>query len=100
MWKKKDSAGNPVSVATVTMAGIKWNVDHGSNGANKVFSFLTENGKSLQTFSGDIVVFLKYLTSSQGLASSQYLVSAGAGTEATSGSNCKFTVSGYSLVIT
>lgn len=95
-----DAQGNPVPIATVTLAGIKWNLYKGSNGVNVVFSFLRENRQFLYEFNEDIVEFVKYLTANQGLPSSQYLISSGAGTEASSGSNAKFTVSGYSLVIT
>ncbi len=67
---------------------------------NVVFSFLPANGATINSFSGDVVDFVKYLTSSQGLPATQYLISAGAGTEPTAGTGAKFTVSSYSLVIT
>lgn len=87
-------------MATVTLAGESWILYKGTNGVNVVFSFLRANGQALNSFNADIVEFVKYLTSNQGLPGSQYLISAGAGTEPTSGSNAKLTVSGYSLVIT
>lgn len=92
--------GNPVPVATVTLAGRSWKLYKGSNGVNQVFSFLPADGKTISSFSGDIVEFVKYLTSNQGLPTSQYLISSGAGTEPTEGSNAKFTTTSYSLVIT
>ncbi|PIA92914.1 Endoglucanase cel12C [Cercospora beticola] len=92
--------GNPVPIATVTLAGKSWKLYKGSNGVNQVFSFLPADGKIISSFSGDIVEFVKYLTSKQGLPTSQYLISSGAGTEPTEGSNAKFTTSSYSLVIT
>ncbi|CAK4034298.1 Endoglucanase cel12C [Lecanosticta acicola] len=94
-----DSSGSPVPVATVTLAGYSWKLYKGSNGVNEVYSFLPATGSIITIFSGDIKTFISYLTSNQGLSSSQYLISAGAGSEPTSGSGAKFTVSGYSLVI-
>ncbi|KAM3420685.1 hypothetical protein BST61_g3939 [Cercospora zeina] len=94
------SDGKPVPIATVTLAGRSWKLYKGSNGVNQVFSFLPANGSNIDNFSGDIVEFVKYLTSKQGLPSSQYLISSGAGTEPTSGKDAKFTTSSYSLVIT
>lgn len=94
-----DASGKPTPVATVTLAGYSWKLYKGSNGVNEVYSFLPASGSTISSFSGDLKVFISYLTSNQGLSSSQYLISAGAGTEPTSGSGAKFTVSGYSLVI-
>lgn len=62
-----------------------------------VFSFLPSDGKSITSFKGDINVFLKYLTQSQGVAASQYLKSVGAGTEPTMGQNAVFTTSAYTV---
>jgi xyloglucan-specific endo-beta-1,4-glucanase len=92
------SDGKPTAVATVTIAGHSWNLYSGSNGANNVFSFLPTSGQ-ITSFSGDVKAFFTYLTSNGYLSSSQYLTSVGAGTEPTTGSNAKFTVSGYSMVI-
>ncbi|KZV98399.1 concanavalin A-like lectin/glucanase [Exidia glandulosa HHB12029] len=80
-----DSSGNPVPVATsVSLAGKTWNLYYGSNGSNYVYSFLPTSG-TVTNFSGDINLFLKYLTANQTLAASQYLVTAQSGTEATTG---------------
>ncbi|TFK37098.1 concanavalin A-like lectin/glucanase [Crucibulum laeve] len=82
-----NSDGTPKPVASnVSLAGHSWNVYSGSNGANNVFSFLPSNGAAVTSFSGDLNTFLKYLTSSQGVSTSQYLKTAQGGTEATSGS--------------
>ncbi|PPQ72206.1 hypothetical protein CVT24_002363 [Panaeolus cyanescens] len=81
-----NSNGTPKPVASnVSLAGVSWNVYSGSNGANNVYSFLPANGGSVTSFSGDLNLFLKYLTSNQGVSSSQYIKTAQAGTEATSG---------------
>ena len=99
------SDGNPVPVASdLSIAGHSWNLYSGSNGANAVFSFLPTSG-TITSFSGDLKDFFdvsgsyggfrdgrliwhwtQYLTENEGLSSSQYLVTAQAGTEATSGS--------------
>ncbi|KAF8994044.1 concanavalin A-like lectin/glucanase [Cyathus striatus] len=79
--------GTPKAVASsVSLAGHSWNLYVGSNGANKVYSFLPSNGAAIKSFSGDLNLFLKYLTSKQGVSASQYLKTAQGGSEATSGS--------------
>ncbi|KAF8994059.1 glycoside hydrolase family 12 protein [Cyathus striatus] len=94
-----NSDGTPKAVASsISLAGHTWNLYTGSNGANNVYSFLPSNGASITSFSGDLNVFLKYLTSSQGVSTSQYLNTAQGGTEATSGS-ATLTNSAFSLVI-
>lgn len=93
-----DAQGSPVPVAkSVSLAGHTWNVYSGSNGANNVFSFLPTSG-TITSFSGDLKVFLTWLTQNQGLSTSQFLVTAQAGTEPTSGS-ATLTTSAYSLAI-
>ncbi|KAF4566274.1 hypothetical protein EYR36_011690 [Pleurotus pulmonarius] len=94
-----NSDGTPRPTASnVSIAGHTWNLYFGSNGANNVYSFLPTNNAVITNFSGDINAFLKFLTSSQGVSSSQYLKTAQAGTEPTSGS-ATLTTSAYSLVI-
>ncbi|KAJ7596051.1 glycoside hydrolase family 12 protein [Mycena floridula] len=94
-----NSAGQPVPVASnIALAGQTWNLYSGSNGVNQVFSFLPANGGSITSFSGDIKTFINYLTANRGLSTSQFLTTAEAGTEATSGS-ATLTTSAYSLVI-
>jgi len=92
------SNGTPKALATnLSIAGHTWNLYSGSNGSNKVFSFLP-TGSAITSFSADINLFLKYLTANQGVSTSQYLKTAQAGTEATSGS-ATLTTSAYSIVI-
>ncbi|KAF9465916.1 glycoside hydrolase family 12 protein [Collybia nuda] len=94
-----NSDGTPKPKASnVSLAGHTWNVYFGSNGANNVWSFLPSNGAAITSFSGDLNAFLKYLTSSQGVSSSQYIKTAQGGTEATTGT-ATLTTSAYSLVI-
>ncbi|TCD69577.1 hypothetical protein EIP91_006999 [Steccherinum ochraceum] len=93
-----NSDGTPQPVASnINIAGHAWNLYSGSNGANNVFSFLPTSG-TITSFSGDIVQFLNYLTQHEGVSTSQYLVTAQAGTEPTTGS-ATLTTSAYSLVI-
>ncbi|KAF7358580.1 Glycoside hydrolase family 12 protein [Mycena sanguinolenta] len=80
------SSGQPVPVASsVSLGGHTWNLYFGSNGANNVYSFLPTSG-TVPSFNSDIKLFLNYLTTNQGLSSSQYLTTLQGGTEATSGS--------------
>ncbi|KAG6819882.1 hypothetical protein H0H93_007761 [Arthromyces matolae] len=85
------SSGQPSPIASsVSIAGHTWNLYFGSNGSNNVYSFLPTSG-TVTSFSGDINLFIKYLTSNQGLSSSQYLTTLEAGTEATSGTSVTLT---------
>ncbi|KAJ3562944.1 hypothetical protein NP233_g9265 [Leucocoprinus birnbaumii] len=93
-----NSDGTPKPVASnINLAGHTWNLYFGSNGANNVYSFLLTSGTAT-SFSGDLNTFLKYLTSSQGLSSSQYLTTVQGGSEATSGT-ATLTSSKYSVSI-
>lgn len=87
------STGSPI--ATVTLAGTSWKLYNGKNGQMNVFSFVAAS--EVKSFKGDLVEFLNYLTSKQGVPTTQILQSVGAGTEPFSGSNAKLTVSAYSL---
>ncbi|KAI0777698.1 concanavalin A-like lectin/glucanase [Trametes elegans] len=90
--------GKPVPVkANVQLAGHTWNLYSGSNGANAVWSFLPTSG-TITSFSGDVKEFLTFLTQNEGISTSQFLVTAQAGTEPTSGS-ATLTTSAYSLAI-
>ncbi|KAK3670975.1 hypothetical protein LTR78_009091 [Recurvomyces mirabilis] len=92
------SDGKPTIIATTTIGGHSFNLYKGPNGSTTVYSFVPASGQ-IASFSGDIKLFLAYLVQHEGLPNTQYLTSLGAGTEPTSGSNAKFTVSGYSVVI-
>ncbi|KAF8578203.1 glycoside hydrolase family 12 protein [Ramaria rubella] len=93
-----NSDGTPKAVASsISIAGHTWNLYTGSNGANNVFSFLPTSG-TIPSFSGDIYAFFTYLIQHEGVASSQYLVTAQAGSEPTTGS-ATLTTSSYSLAI-
>ncbi|KAL5504942.1 hypothetical protein ACEPAH_7605 [Sanghuangporus vaninii] len=93
------SDGNPTPVASdISIAGQTWNLYFGSNGANNVYSFLPSSGGEITSFSGDINDFFTYLTSNQGVETTQYLKTAQAGTEPTSGSGT-LTTTAYTLAI-
>ncbi|KAI7308120.1 hypothetical protein KC315_g13508 [Hortaea werneckii] len=91
------ASGDAETIATPNVAGYDWSLYKGSNGAQTVYSFLPSD--NINSFSGDVYEFFTYLINNQGFDESQYLVSAGAGTEAFVGQNAEFTVSAYSLDI-
>lgn len=84
IWLAALGGAGPISstgsaVATVTLAGNSFKLYKGPNGSTTVFSFVAVS--EVTSFSGDIKTFLQYLITNQGLSSSQYLTSVGAGTE-------------------
>ncbi|KAF2971422.1 hypothetical protein GQX73_g2160 [Xylaria multiplex] len=89
------STGSPV--ATPTIAGVSWKLYDGWNGNMRVFSFVASS--QVTNFSGDLKAFLSYLTSNQGMSTSQYVTSIGAGTEPFVGSNAVLTTTGYSISV-
>ncbi|KAK6519171.1 hypothetical protein TWF281_003860 [Arthrobotrys megalospora] len=93
------STGN--TIATPSIDGISWKLYKGPNGQMTVFSFVASNAP-VTSWSGDLNNFIKYLTSSQGLPSGQYLNTVQTGTEPfinTAGVTAKFTVTDYSVVV-
>jgi len=102
VWLGALGGAGPISstgsaIATPTVAGVSWQLFYGLNGSMKVYSFVASS-KDETDFSGDLLDFYKYLEQSQGLSSSQYLLSVGAGTEPFTGSNAVLTNT-YSLSI-
>ncbi|PSN75431.1 endoglucanase A precursor [Corynespora cassiicola Philippines] len=100
IWLGSLGGAGPISatgspIATVTLAGRSWRLYNGRNGQMNVFSFVATS--NVASFSGDLNDFVKYLTSNQGMPSSQILTSAGAGTEPFEGSNAVFTTTAYTL---
>ncbi|OTB05584.1 glycoside hydrolase family 12 protein [Hypoxylon sp. CI-4A] len=90
------STGSPI--ASPTISGTTWKLYDGYNGDMHVFSFVASS--EVASFTGDLVDFITYLTSSQGMPSSQYLQSIGAGTEPFTGSDAVLTVSAFNLALT
>ncbi|KAI1751161.1 family 12 glycosyl hydrolase [Xylaria castorea] len=89
------SSGSPV--ATPSIAGVSWKLYDGYNGNMRVFSFVASS--QVTSFSGDLKAFLSYLTSNQGMSTSQYVTSIGAGTEPFVGSNAVLTTTAYSISV-
>ncbi|KAI0192197.1 glycoside hydrolase family 12 protein [Xylaria flabelliformis] len=89
------SSGSPV--ATPNIAGVSWKLYDGYNGNMHVFSFVASS--QVTSFSGDLKAFLSYLTSNQGMSTSQYVTSIGAGTEPFVGSNAVLTTTTYSISV-
>lgn len=87
------ASGDPI--ATVTLAGSSWKLYKGKNGSRPVFTFVAT--KKIKSFKGDLMDFLNYLTSKQGVSKSQILQTVGAGTEPFTGTNGKLTTSAYTL---
>ncbi|ORY59949.1 endoglucanase A precursor [Pseudomassariella vexata] len=100
IWLAALGGAGPISssgsaIATVTIEGVSWSLYKGVNGQMTVFSFVASSQQT--SFSGDINSFVKYLTGNQGMPTSQYLLSAGAGTEPFTGSNAVLKTSAYSF---
>ncbi|KAI1855694.1 hypothetical protein JX265_006098 [Neoarthrinium moseri] len=89
------SSGSPI--ATVTIGGNSYKLFYGLNGSTKVYSFVASS--TITNFSGDLNLFFKYLTSSQGVPSSYYITSLQAGTEPFTGSNAVLTTTAYSISV-
>ena len=84
IWLAALGGAGPISstgsaIATTTINGVTWKLYKGPNGSTTVYSFVAESEAT--NYSGDILNFFKYLESSDGFPSSQYLLSIGAGTE-------------------
>lgn len=100
VWLAALGGAGPISatgsaVATPTIGGVQWKLFSGKNGATTVYSFVAVTQQT--SFSGDLRSFFTYLISNEGMPSSQYLLSAGAGTEPFVGSGAVMTVSAFSL---
>ncbi|EPS41796.1 hypothetical protein H072_4280 [Dactylellina haptotyla CBS 200.50] len=103
IWLGAYGGAGPISssgttIATPSIDGISWKLYKGPNGQMTVFSFVASNAP-VTSWSGDLNNFIKYLTSSQGLPSSQYLNTVQVGTEPFVGTNAKLTVTNYSVAV-
>ncbi|KAI6607080.1 Endoglucanase cel12C [Pyricularia oryzae] len=102
VWIGAYGGAGPISqsgqpIASPNIGGVTWRLYKGSHSQMTVFSFVSPG--QITNYSGDLVNFVRYLTQSQGMPASQCLYSAGAGTEPFTGSNARFTTSGYSMSI-
>ncbi|MCJ1394958.1 hypothetical protein MMC18_007839 [Xylographa bjoerkii] len=89
----------PTPVATPTIGNVAWNLILGQNGNVVVFSFVAQS-KDDTSFSGDLLLFYKYLETNYKLSSGEYLQSIQAGSEVFTGNNGVLTTSAYSIVVT
>lgn len=90
IWLGSYGGAGPISstgsaIATVTIGGIAWKLYKGPNGNTTVFSFVAPSNQG--NYSGDLNLFFKYLTASQGVSTSSVITSLQAGTEPFSGKN-------------
>lgn len=102
IWLGSYGGAGPISstgsaIATVTINGASYKLFYGLNGSVKVYSFVASS--NITNFNGDLNLFFKYLTSSQGVPSSYYITSLQAGTEPFTGSKVVLTTSAYSISV-
>jgi len=100
IWLGESAGIAPIGspIATVTIAGYSWTLWKGTNSTWTVFSFVRGGSSDITAFSGDLNAFFKYLTTSQGVSSSQFLTAVQAGTEPTTGS-AQLKTTNYSVVV-
>ncbi|KAH8666215.1 xyloglucan-specific endo-beta-1,4-glucanase A [Ilyonectria robusta] len=102
IWLAAYGGAGPISstgsaIATVTIAGSSWKLYSGPNGDTTVYSFVASS--TITSFNGDLNLFFKYLTSSQGVSTSMVATSLQAGTEPFTGSNVVFKTSAYTISV-
>ena len=89
VWLGAYGGAGPISttgstpIATPTIAGTTWKLFKGPNGDVTVFSFVAPS--NIGDFSADLKLFFNYLTTSQGVSTSNVVTSLQAGTEPFSG---------------
>ncbi|KAI1330611.1 endoglucanase A precursor [Xylariaceae sp. FL0255] len=101
VWLAALGGAGPISstgstIATPTIDGTTWKLYYGLNGSMKVYSFVASS--EVTSFNSDLKAFFTYLIDNEGMSSSQYLTSLGAGTEAFDGTDAVLT-SKYSVAI-
>ncbi|OJJ68009.1 hypothetical protein ASPBRDRAFT_58604 [Aspergillus brasiliensis CBS 101740] len=84
------------AIASPTIGGYTWDLYKGPNDWT-VFSFVAR--ETITDFSADLMQFFTYLIDNEGVSSSLYLQTLGAGTEPMTGSDAWFTVSPYTISI-
>jgi xyloglucan-specific endo-beta-1,4-glucanase len=102
IWLAALGGAGPISstgsaIATVTIGSYDFNLFKGPNGSMTVFSFVAT--KQITSFSGDLMAFVKYLTTNQGMSTNQDLKNVQCGTEPFVGTNATFKVTSYSAQI-
>ncbi|KAF9464549.1 concanavalin A-like lectin/glucanase domain-containing protein [Collybia nuda] len=98
IWLSTRGGAGPAGsqIGTVNINGVNWKLFRGNVSTWVVFSFVAPN--EISGYDSDLKPFLTYLTSSQGVSSSQFLVQAQAGTEPFIGS-ARLTTTSYSISI-
>ncbi|KAF8905282.1 glycoside hydrolase family 12 protein [Gymnopilus junonius] len=98
IWLSDRGGANPAgsNAGTVSINGQNWTLWKGTVGSWKIFSFVAPSETT--NFSADLKPFFTYLTNSQGVSASSYLVQAQSGTEPFIGS-ATLTTSAYQLAI-
>lgn len=84
VWLGALGGAGPISstgsaVATPTINGAAWKLYKGANGDTTVFSFVADTEQT--SWDGDMMDFLTYLINDEGVSSSLWVTSIGAGTE-------------------
>jgi xyloglucan-specific endo-beta-1,4-glucanase len=100
IWLSSLGGAMPISasgkpIADVNIADSSWKLYDGWNGQMRVYSFVAAS--NMNNFKADVMEFLRYMISNQGLPANQILQSVHAGTEAFMGYDAVFTTSGYTL---
>ncbi|KAF9462494.1 glycoside hydrolase family 12 protein [Collybia nuda] len=98
IWLSTRGGAGPAGsqIGTVNINGVNWRLFKGNVASWVVFSFVAPN--EITNYNSDLKPFLTYLTSNQGISSSQYVVQAQAGTEPFIGS-ARLTTNSYSISI-
>ncbi|KAG8916704.1 hypothetical protein FRC00_014498 [Tulasnella sp. 408] len=98
IWLSTRGGATPAGsqIGTVTINGISWKLWKGPVSSWTVFSFVPPS--EITNWSQDLKPFITYLTTSQGVSSSHYLIQFQAGTEPFTGS-ATFTTTAYSAAV-
>ncbi|KAL0575383.1 hypothetical protein V5O48_006596 [Marasmius crinis-equi] len=98
IWLSTRGGAGPAGsqIGTASVNGVTWRLFKGTVATWTVFSFVAPS--EITNFNQDLKPFFNFLTSSQGVSSSQFLVQAQAGTEPFSGS-ATLNTNAYSISI-
>ena len=99
IWLAAIGGAGPLGsqVGSFSYDGTNWSLYEGSNGVQKVYSFVA--GSQVQSITSDALPFLKHLVDSGYFSSSQYLRGVQAGTEPFLGNNAQLTTYQYDVVV-
>ncbi|CDH57791.1 glycoside hydrolase family 12 protein [Lichtheimia corymbifera JMRC:FSU:9682] len=99
IWLGRLGGAGPIgdTVSTFEHDGTTWELHEGSNGSQKVYSFVA--AKDINDMQSDALPFLQHLVDAGKLDKSQYLRAFQSGTEPFIGSNAEFTTTAYKVNI-